>query len=79
MRKAKVRRWMVACKVSEYDVALLYLEQAKYDLDLAVGSYMEDEKWEKEHPMQGGSKGKGEKPHRRRKYGAGGGGLIGQL
>ncbi|KAK5627881.1 hypothetical protein RRF57_003596 [Xylaria bambusicola] len=27
-RKAKIRRWMVACKVHEYDVAVLYLEQA---------------------------------------------------
>ena len=78
MRKAKVRRWMVACKVSEYDVALLYLEQAKYDLDLAVEVYLEDEKWEKEHPMEGGSKGKGKKPPRKRRF-AGGSGLAGQL
>lgn len=78
MRKAKIRRWMVACKGSEYDVALLYLEQAKYDLDMAVECYLEDEKWEKEHPMQGRSKGKGQKPPGRRMF-AGGGGLTGQL
>ena len=39
-----------------YDVALLYLQQADYDLDRAVAAYLEDEKWEKEHPMEGSSK-----------------------
>ncbi|KAK3168316.1 hypothetical protein OEA41_004763 [Lepraria neglecta] len=67
IRKAKVRRWMVACKVSEYDVALLYLQQSDYNLDLAVEAYLEDEKWGKEHPMEGSSKGKtNPKPGRRK-------------
>jgi len=35
-----------------YDVALLYLQQADWDLDVAVEAYMEDEKWEKEHPIE---------------------------
>ncbi|KAL1302707.1 hypothetical protein AAFC00_003067 [Neodothiora populina] len=57
LRRSKVRRWMVRCKVSEYDVALLYLEQADYDLEAAVEAYKEDERWEKEHPLDhvGGS------------------------
>ena len=41
-----------------YDMALLYLQQANYDLDRAVEVYLEDEKWEKEHPIEGSSKGK---------------------
>ena len=77
-RKAKIRRWMVACKVSDYDVALLYLEQTKYDLDMAVEVYLEDEKWEKQHPIEGSSMAKGKKPPRKRIL-AGGGGLTGQL
>lgn len=42
-----------------YDVALLYLEQANYDLELATEVYKDDERWEKENPMQGKGKGKG--------------------
>ena len=95
IRKAKVRRWMVACKVSElvatsstgdcilnkadqllsfpvrlrYEIALLYLQQSDYNLGLAVEAYMADEKWEKENPMEGASKGrtKGQKPGKRRR------------
>lgn len=78
MRKAKVRRWMVACKVSDYDIALLYLEQAIYDLDLAVDVYLEDEQWEKQHPMEENTKGKSKKSPGRRRF-PGGGGLTGQL
>ncbi|KAF6238488.1 hypothetical protein HO173_003456 [Letharia columbiana] len=68
IRKAKVRRWMVACKVSEYDIALLYLQQSDYNLGLAVEAYLADEKWEREHPMAGASKrGKtGQKPGKRK-------------
>ncbi|KAK3333650.1 hypothetical protein B0T19DRAFT_440397 [Cercophora scortea] len=50
-RKAKIRRWMVACKVADYEVALLYLEQAQYDLDLATEAFFADEAWEREHPL----------------------------
>ncbi|KAI1124352.1 hypothetical protein F5Y10DRAFT_280249 [Nemania abortiva] len=49
-RKAKIRRWMVACKVHEYDIALLYLQQAGYDLELATNEYLADEEWERTHP-----------------------------
>ncbi|KAI4748750.1 hypothetical protein E4T50_00969 [Aureobasidium sp. EXF-12298] len=58
LRKSKLRRFMVTCKVSEYDVAQLYLEQHDYDLDSAVEAYQDDEKWEKEHPLQDNGKGK---------------------
>ena len=39
-----------------YDIAVLYLEQAGYDLDAAIQAYRDDERWEKEHPLD--SKGK---------------------
>ncbi|KAI8634532.1 hypothetical protein F5Y19DRAFT_114123 [Xylariaceae sp. FL1651] len=58
-RKAKIRRWMVACKVHEYDVALLYLEQAGYDLQHATNAYFADEEWERIHPVEAAGRGKG--------------------
>ncbi|APA10508.1 hypothetical protein SS1G_06971 [Sclerotinia sclerotiorum 1980 UF-70] len=58
-RKASVRRFMLGCKVYEYDVAVLYLEQANYDLELAMGVYRDDERWEKENPISDKGKGKG--------------------
>ncbi|KAK5684877.1 hypothetical protein LTS10_002952 [Elasticomyces elasticus] len=65
MKRNKVRRWMVSCKVADvpprlrYDVALLYLQQAEWDLEVAVEAYREDERWEREHPLE--AKGKGKK------------------
>lgn len=44
-------------------MALLYLEQANYDLDIAVGVYRDDERWEKEHPLEASVKGKGKTRH----------------
>ena len=41
-----------------YDIALLYLEQANYDLDIAIEAYKADEKWERDHPMEANIKGK---------------------
>ena len=61
-----------------YDVALFYLKQAEYDLDAAVEAFKADEKWEKENPMSGSSKGKSKRSTGRRKYGFGGG-ITGQL
>jgi len=52
MRKNKIRRFMTSCKVSDYDVAVLYLQQSSYDLDDAMERYMDDEAWEKSHPAQ---------------------------
>ncbi|KFH48995.1 hypothetical protein ACRE_001650 [Hapsidospora chrysogenum ATCC 11550] len=50
LRKAKIRRFMTSCKVTDYDVAKLYLEQAGYDFAAAVDAYVGDEAWEREHP-----------------------------
>lgn len=50
LRKGKIRRFMTACKVSDYDYALLYMEQAGYDIDVAITAYMDDEAWERSHP-----------------------------
>ena len=52
-RKNKLRRWMVATKCPEYDVAKLYLKGSEYDLEAAVEAFKADEQWEKEHPMKG--------------------------
>ncbi|ETS85761.1 hypothetical protein PFICI_03786 [Pestalotiopsis fici W106-1] len=53
LRKGKIRRFMVACKVSEYDVAVLYLQQSDYDLEAATIAYIADEEWEASHPVEG--------------------------
>ena len=50
-----------------YDIALLYLQQSKYDLSLAVETYLADEKWEKENPLQGAAR--GDKKGQKRKVG----------
>ncbi|KAF3770539.1 hypothetical protein M406DRAFT_320425 [Cryphonectria parasitica EP155] len=57
-RKAKVRRWMVACKCPDYEIAELYLEQSGHDLNQAVEKYVADEEWEKAHPLEAKAKGK---------------------
>lgn len=54
-RKAKIRRFMVTCKASEYDVAVFYLEQAGYDFSAAVETFFADEAWEREHPIAEGA------------------------
>ncbi|EXJ94899.1 hypothetical protein A1O1_00017 [Capronia coronata CBS 617.96] len=74
-RKTKVRRWMVATKCPDYNVASLYLKGTDYNLDLAVDAFRADEEWEKNHPLHG--KGKGRDGQRRR-FGRGGS-LAGQL
>ncbi|KAF2715659.1 hypothetical protein K504DRAFT_457810 [Pleomassaria siparia CBS 279.74] len=82
IRKGKVRRFMVGCKVAEYDLALLYLQQADYNLDLAMEAYKADEQWEKDHPMQSAKKGKAKATQtagRRRWFGGSSGGLAGQI
>lgn len=72
-RKNKVRRWMVATKCPEYNVAQLYLKGSSYDLEIAVEAFKADEQWEKDHPFQG--KGK-EAQRSRRSFGSS---LVGQL
>lgn len=65
-RKAAIRRFMVACKVADYDLAVLYLEQTvwrgatgmesesdyDYDLRAAVEAFQADELWERTHPVE---------------------------
>jgi len=63
-----------------YDVALLYLQQADYNLDEAIGAYKSDERWEREHPLEAVKKGKSKASSAatgRRKWGFGG--LAGQI
>jgi hypothetical protein len=52
-RKNKLRRWMVATKCADYNVATLYLKGSDYDLNMAVEIFKADERWEKDHPMKG--------------------------
>jgi hypothetical protein len=79
VKKTKLRKFMVKCKVAEYDVALLYLEQADYNLEQAIIAYKADEDWEKEHSLEAAKKGKAKASQSpgRRKWGFGG--LTGQL
>lgn len=53
-RKAAIRRFMVTCKVADYDVATLYLEQADHNLHDAVEQYLGDDAWERAHPKAKG-------------------------
>lgn len=62
-----------------YDIALLYLRQTDYDVDVAVEAYLADERWEKEHPMEANVKGKRkDETPRRRRFGLSNG-ITGQL
>jgi len=62
-----------------YDIALLYLRQADYDVDGAVEAYISDERWEREHPMEANVKGKRkDETPRRRRFGLSNG-ITGQL
>jgi hypothetical protein len=58
-RKARIRRWMVACKCASYDVAELYLAQAGGNLGAAVERYLADEEWERANPLEGSSSTRG--------------------
>ncbi|KAF1844381.1 uncharacterized protein K460DRAFT_419303 [Cucurbitaria berberidis CBS 394.84] len=78
IKKTKLRKFMMGCKVAEYDVALLYLDQANYNLEQAIAAYKADEQWEKEHSLEAAKKGKAKaQSSGRRKWGFGG--LTGQL
>ncbi|KAF4457540.1 hypothetical protein F53441_590 [Fusarium austroafricanum] len=56
MRKGKIRRFMTSCKVPDYDIAVLYMDQSGYVLENAVAAYLDDEKWEQEHSALGKGK-----------------------
>ncbi|KAF9734458.1 hypothetical protein PMIN03_000439 [Paraphaeosphaeria minitans] len=89
IRKGKVRKFMVGCKVADaapqyrYDVALLYLQQADYDLEDAIAAFKADERWEKEHPLEAARKKKAKdlQSSSKRKWilGGSGGGLARQM
>lgn len=72
-RKNRVRRWMMATKCAEYNMAQLYLKASSYELDAAIEAFKADEQWEKEHPMEGKAK---QKSPSRRRFGSS---LVGQL
>ncbi|EXJ68539.1 uncharacterized protein A1O5_08332 [Cladophialophora psammophila CBS 110553] len=74
-RKTKLRRWMIATKCADYNVAQLYLKASDYNLGLAVEAFKSDEEWEKNNPLKG--KGRDSERHRR-PYGRGGS-ISGQL
>lgn len=76
-RKSKLRRFMVAVKCHEYDVAELYLKQADFELERALDTFREDERWEKENPFEKDGKVKVKAAERRRR--GGGGGIAGQV
>lgn len=42
---------------------MLYLKQTEYDLDGAIEAFRDDERWESEHPLEAGGKGKGKMRH----------------
>jgi len=53
-----LKRFQIKTKCVEYDVAKVYLEEAKWDLDKAVDRWEEDERWEKEQAVKGMGGGK---------------------
>ena len=57
---------------------MLYLQQAGYDLDVAIETFKADEQWEKDHPMEANFKGKAKAQAKGRRR-LGGVGLTGQL
>ncbi|KAI7207741.1 hypothetical protein KC352_g17677, partial [Hortaea werneckii] len=41
-----------------YDIALLYLDQAAWDVQTAIEAFREDEAWEHAHPLEADGKAK---------------------
>lgn len=78
-RKAKLRRFMVATKCHEYEVAELYLKQADGDLEAACLKWGEDEKWERENPLHLQTTGTGTGKNKSKTRTGFAGGLTGQI
>ncbi|KZF23645.1 hypothetical protein L228DRAFT_260432 [Xylona heveae TC161] len=79
-RKGKIRRLMIACKITDYDIAVLYLKQSNYDLDAAANAFKADEDWERDHPITGvNAKGKSKQKSYRQNFRALGGSLANPL
>ncbi|KAK4242578.1 hypothetical protein C8A03DRAFT_11226 [Achaetomium macrosporum] len=57
-RKTAIRRWMVACKEADYDTAVVYLEESRYDFAEAIRRYWDDVAWERAHPLESHTMGK---------------------
>ena len=57
-RERALRRWMLRCRVHEYDVAALYLANAAWDPEAAVVAYLADEAWERAHPVEEARRGR---------------------
>jgi hypothetical protein len=51
---ARINAWRSIPPKYRYDVAVLYLKQADYDLEAAIQAYKEDEEWGEKNPMQKG-------------------------
>ena len=62
-----------------YDLALLYLDQASYNLEEAIATYKADEQWEREHTLQAVKKGKSKAIASSGRRNWGSGSLTGQL
>ncbi|EFY85291.1 hypothetical protein J3459_007524 [Metarhizium acridum] len=56
LRKSKIRRFMTSCKVSDYNIAEIYLEKSGYDFGASVQAYFDDEAWEREQARSGANK-----------------------
>ena len=61
-----------------YEIALFYLKQAGYDLDIAIEAFLADDKWEREHPIEANIKGKAKQRGPRQRFGFSNG-ITGQL
>ena len=75
-RKARIRRFMVGAKCHDYEVAGLYLRNAEGDVGRALEVWKEDERWERENPVDEKRKNGGSGKAKRRLVGSG---LTGQL
>lgn len=56
--------WLMILLISiappcRYDVATLYLQQNEWSLEAAIDAFKDDERWEKEHPLEAKLRGKG--------------------
>jgi len=46
----------MSCRCADYDVAVIYLDGAGWDVDVAAGRWVDDEVWERENPVKGKGK-----------------------
>lgn len=53
-----LKKFQLRTKCVEWDVAKVYLEETKWDLEKAIVRWDEDERWEREQNVRGLGKGK---------------------